>query len=100
MSIHPDLPPAEQSPSSHRERVPGVLERLRLGRLATVCVGVEVAGAVISLLTGDPTAAEIGGFVDASVIGGALFGAHEYHVNGYPRDRQPMRSLIKDKSKL
>lgn len=68
--------------------------------MSPVLAGVAVPAAVASIVTGDPTYIEAGSYLSAVMVGGALFGAHMHHVNGSPRNSQPLPFVIRDKAEI
>jgi hypothetical protein len=96
-SLSPQPQPEAQVPI---EQTPGLLNKLRLGRLATFCAGVEVPAVVASIATKDPIYAEMGAYFNTVAVGGTLFAAHQYFRNGdrTGKDNSLAGIFIKDKS--
>ena len=77
---------------------PGLFNKLRMGRVAIVSAGIELAGVSASVAYESADPAIGAAALNAAVVGGALYGAHQYFKNNYPKNQQPLPSLIKDKS--
>lgn len=90
--------PTPEQPEFETVRPPlPVVQRLRLGKVAALGAKVEVAAGAATLLWHEPMFLVYGAFAFAGAVGGAIYGAHEHHVNGHPRSDQLFENLIKER---
>jgi hypothetical protein len=68
----------------HIEKRPSTLNSVRWGRIAIAAAGVELVTGAVSILTSDPMPAEIGMYLNACLVGGSLYNAHNHVKNDYP----------------
>lgn len=82
------------------EQTPGLLNKLRLGRLGVLCAGVEVPAIVASIITKDLFYVEMGTYFNAVAAGVSAYGAHQYFRNDdrSGKDSLLIGAFIKDKS--